>query len=181
MVRPIETPRLILRDWRDHDVEAWFAMNSDPRVMEFFPGTYDRGRAESSALQIRAALQRDGYGWRVVEIKGGAPFAGVVALTDVPFEAHFTPAREIGWRFARDAWGRGYATEAAFAALHHAFEDLGWDEVVAMTAARNARSQRLMERLGMTRDPADDFEHPRLAPGDPLRPHVLYRIGKGGV
>ena len=105
-------------------------------------------------------------------------FAGVVALQDVPFEAPFTPAREVGWRFAYDHWGHGYATEGARAALDFAFERLGWHEVVAFTAALNLRSQKVMERLGMTHDPNDDFDHPRIPEGDPLRRHLLYRASR---
>ena len=112
----------------------------------------------------------------MVEVRGGAPFAGLICLQAVPFETPFTPANEIGWRFAYEHWGRGYATEGARAALEFAFERLGWDEVVAFTAASNLRSQRVMERLGMSHDPRDDFDHPRLQAGDPLRRHLLYRI-----
>jgi len=104
----------------------------------------------------------------------------VIALQDVPFEAHFTPALEVGWRLRHDHWGHGYATEAARAALAFVFSELQRDEVVAMTAAINERSQRVMQRLGMTRDPNGDFEHPAVAEGHPLRPHVLYRIRKNG-
>ncbi|MGH7714406.1 MAG: GNAT family N-acetyltransferase, partial [Vulcanimicrobiaceae bacterium] len=100
----------------------------------------------------------------------------VIALQQVPFAAPFTPAYEIGWRFLPEAWGNGYATESAAAALDYAFNTLGWHEVVAMTAVINQRSRRVMERLGMHRDPGEDFEHPRIPPGNRLRPHVLYRI-----
>ena len=178
MAERIEAQRTILRAWRDDDLEPWAAMNADPRVMEFFPALYDRDAAYAMAERLRAALARDGYGWWVLEIKGGAAFAGAIALQAVPFAAAFTPALEIGWRLPYDQWGRGYATEAAGAALTFAFGELGRDEVVAMTAALNLRSQRVMRRLGMTRDARDDFDHPRIAAGSPLRPHVLYRIGR---
>jgi ribosomal-protein-alanine N-acetyltransferase len=144
--------------------------------MEFFPSTYTRERAERSASILRERLERDGYGWWILEIKAGASFAGVIALQDVPFEAHFTPALEIGWRLRQDHWGHGYATEAARAAVGFVFSELQRDEVVAMTAAINERSQRVMQRLGMTRDTNDDFDHPAVADGSPLRPHVLYRL-----
>ena len=101
---------------------------------------------------------------------------GFIGPSHIPFEAHFTPAVEIGWRLAGAHWGRGYATEGARAALEAGFTQLGLSEIVAMTVPANARSRRVMERIGMTRDPADDFDHPRLADGDPLRRHVLYRI-----
>lgn len=153
-------------------------MNADPRVTEFFPKTYTRELSESQAERMRRNLALYGYGWWVAEIRGGAAFAGVIALQDVPFDAPFTPAREIGWRFAPEHWGKGYATEAARAALDFAFNRLGWDEVVAFTAAPNLRSQRVMKRLNMTHDPADDFDHPRIEEGHPMRRHLLYRITK---
>jgi len=179
-VPTIETPRLILRDWRDADVDEWVRMNADPRVTEFFPHVYTRARSESSAATIREQLARNGYGWWVVEIRGSAPFAGVIALQAVPFQAPFTPANEIGWRFAFEHWGKGYATEGARAALGFAFEKLDWHEVLAFTAASNIRSQRVMRRLGMTRDPRDDFDHPKIEADHRLRRHVLYRIRKPG-
>lgn len=175
-VPTIKTPRLIVRDWCDDDVEPWVQMNADPRVTEFFARRYPRELSESLARTIRAALERAGYGWWVVEVRGGLKFAGVVVLQEVPFSAPFTPAKEIGWRFAFEAWGRGYATEAASAALRFAFDELHWDEVVAFTSVLNVRSQRVMERLGMRHDPGDDFDHPRIEEGHPLRRHVLYRV-----
>jgi RimJ/RimL family protein N-acetyltransferase len=172
----LETPRLILRPWRDSDVEHWVAMCADARVMEFFPGIEDRSRAEAGASRVREALNRDGFGWWVLEIKGGAEFAGVIALQEIPFEAHFTPAIEVGWRLRYDQWGNGYATEGARAAIDYAFNKLGRGEVVAITAKINTRSQRVMQRLGMTHDPAEDFDHPRLEPDHRLYRHVLYRL-----
>lgn len=172
----IETPRLQLRHWRDDDVEAWVEMNLDPRVMEFFPTAYPRERSEAAAALMRDRLDELGYGWWVAEVRGVAPFAGVVVLQEVPFQAPFTPAYEIGWRFAPSFWGQGYATEGARGALRHAFEVLHWDEVVAFTTAVNLRSQRVMERLGMTHDSRDDFDHPKIAQGHPLCRHLLYRL-----
>jgi RimJ/RimL family protein N-acetyltransferase len=175
-VPTIESPRLILRDWRDEDVEAFVAMNADPRVTEFFAKEYTREHSLAAARQIREQLAEHGYGWWAVDIRDGASFAGLVALQEVPFAAPFTPAYEIGWRFAFDHWGRGYATEGARAALRFAFETLRWSEVIAFTAERNLRSRRVMERLGMTHDAADDFDHPKIEPGHRLRRHALYRI-----
>lgn len=177
-VPTIETPRLVLRDWHDDDVEAWVRMNADARVTEFFTRNYTREVSEEMVAKMRQQLYRNGYGWWAVEIRGGAPFAGVIALQEVPFQAPFTPANEVGWRFSFENWGYGYATEGAAAALDFAFDALKWDEVVAFTAALNLRSQRVMERLGMTHDPADDFDHPSIEPGHVLRRHVLYRIYK---
>lgn len=146
--------------------------------MEFFTSTYDRERAGTVAATLRERLERDGYGWWVTERKADRAFLGVTALQDVPFEAHFTPAREIGWRFAFDAWGHGYATEAAQELLRFAFDVHEWPEVVAMTSVLNVRSQRVMRRLGMTYDPSDDFENPYVEAGHRLKHHVLYRIRK---
>ncbi len=174
----IETPRLLLRGWRDEDVEPWVAMNADPRVTEFFARSYTRALSEAALQTMREKLDRNGFGWWAVESRGSAQFAGVIALQDVPFQAPFTPAWEIGWRFPFENWGRGYATEGARAALNFAFNVLHWDEVVAFTAVSNVRSRRVMRRLGMTHDPADDFDHPKIEPGHPLRRHVLYRIRK---
>jgi RimJ/RimL family protein N-acetyltransferase len=167
---------LRLRGWRDCDVEELVRMNADPRVSEFLPRRYTRDLSESQAATMRANLAQHGYGWWVVEVRGVTPFAGLIVLQEVPFEAPFTPAREVGWRFAHEHWGHGYATEGARAALEFGFATLGWNEIVAFTAASNQRSRRVMERLRMTYDPRDDFDHPRLGAGDPLRRHVLYRI-----
>jgi RimJ/RimL family protein N-acetyltransferase len=175
MAPTLETPRLILRSWRDSDIEPWVAMGADPRVMEFFPSPSTREKAESQAARMRDALERDGYGWWVAEHKVDSSFAGVIELMEVPYEAHFTPATEIGWRLRPEYWGRGLATEGARVALRFAFENLGRIEVVAMTARLNVRSQRVMERLAMTYDAADDFDQPLVEVGHRIRPHALYR------
>ncbi len=175
----IESERVRLRQWRDDDVSPWVVMSADPRVMEFFPSTYAATESEAMAARMRELLERDGFGWWVMEIKGGASFAGVICLQMVPFEAPFTPAMEVGWRLSHDHWGRGYATEGARAALRFAFDALGAPEVVAMTATTNLRSKRVMERLGMMHDPSDDFDHPRLPDDHALRRHVLYRARPG--
>jgi 3-dehydroquinate dehydratase / shikimate dehydrogenase len=167
---------LLLREWRDADVEPWAKMNGDSRVMEFFPRSYTREESQSMASAIRRGLERLGYGWWAVQVRDGPSFAGVICLQEVPFQAHFTPAREIGWRLAFETWGKGYATEGARAALDFAFRQLHGDRIVAMTAEMNQRSQRVMERLGMRRNASDDFDHPRIEAGHRLRRHVLYRI-----
>lgn len=174
----IEAARLLLRGWRDEDVEPWVAMNTDPRVTEYLTRNYTREFCESRFSEMREELERRGYGWWVAEIRGGPSFAGVICVCEVPFEAHFTPAREVGWRFAFETWGHGYATEGAKAALGFAFNQLQWDEVVAFTAVSNRRSRRVMERLGMSRDLSGDFDHPLIEAGHPLRRNVLYRIAR---
>ena len=120
--------------------------------------------------------ERDGIGLWAVERREDGAFLGFVGLSAPNFVAHFTPAIEVGWRFARHAWGRGYATEGAQAAVRCGFETLDLEEIVSFTTVANERSRRVMERLGMTRDPADDFDHPNLPVGHPQRPHVLYRL-----
>jgi RimJ/RimL family protein N-acetyltransferase len=144
--------------------------------MEHFPGTLSRVESDAFATRIRTELTERGFGLWAVEVPDVAPFIGFTGLALARFSAHFTPCVEIGWRIAREHWGRGYAPEGARAALAHAFGVLGLDEIVSFTAVGNLRSRRVMEKLGMTHDPADDFDHPSLAPGHPLRRHVLYRI-----
>lgn len=171
----LRTPRLILRPWRDEDLVPFAAINADPAVMEFFPQTLDRRESEAAAGRIRDHFARQGFGLWAVEVPGAAEFIGFVGLSVPRFEAHFTPCVEVGWRLARSQWGRGYATEAARAALDFGFRDLALDEIVSFTVPANRRSRAVMERIGMTHSPADDFDHPALPEGHPLRRHVLYR------
>ncbi|HPU02876.1 MAG TPA: GNAT family N-acetyltransferase [Rhodoglobus sp.] len=169
----IRTERLVLREWRDEDREPWAALNADPAVMEFFPSTLDREQADAAFDRFSSRLAERGWGLWAVDLDGR--FVGFTGLSVPHFEAPFMPATEIGWRFAREAWGHGYATEAARAVLERAFSELGLPEVVSFTTVANVRSRAVMERLGMTRDPAEDFDHPSIEPGHPLRRHVLYR------
>jgi RimJ/RimL family protein N-acetyltransferase len=172
----VRTERLILRDWRDEDLALFAELNADPEVMEWFPSVLTRAESDVAAERIRRELAERGFGLWAVEAPGVAPFVGFTGLSVPRFSAHFTPCVEIGWRIAREHWGRGYAPEAARAAFAFGFERLGLDEIVSFTAVGNAKSRRVMEKLGMTYDPADDFDHPSLPPGHPLRQHVLYRI-----
>jgi RimJ/RimL family protein N-acetyltransferase len=172
----LRTGRLLIRAWRDDDVDAAAAMNADPRVMEFFPSVVTREETAAQIAAMRARVAETGYGFLPVEVVGGAPFVGMVGLLVPRFEAHFTPAVEIGWRLAAVHWGRGYATEAARALLAYGFEQLALPEIVAFTTVANVRSQRVMDRLGMRRAQDDDFLHPALPDGHPLKPHVLYRL-----
>jgi RimJ/RimL family protein N-acetyltransferase len=171
----IQTARLHLRPWRDEDLPAFAALNADPRVMEFFFKSLDRAESDALAARIRDNLTRRGFGLWAVEVPGVADFIGFVGMTVPAFQAHFTPCVEIGWRLAHDHWGRGYATEAARAALDFGFRQLGLDEIVSFTTVANRRSRAVMERIGMTRSPDDDFDHPGVPEGHPLRRHVLYR------
>lgn len=174
----IHTPRLTLRPWQDEDLHAFAALNADPRVMEFLPRPLDRGESDALAARIRDHFGRHGFGLWAVEVPGIAEFIGFVGLSIPGFDAHFTPCVEVGWRLAFEHWGRGYATEAARASLDFAFDRLGLDEVVSFTVPTNRRSRGVMERIGMTRTPADDFDHPSLHEGHPLRRHVLYRAAR---
>jgi RimJ/RimL family protein N-acetyltransferase len=179
MTEPLlRTDRLLLRPWREDDLEPFAALNADPSVMEHFARPLDRPESDAFVARIMAHFAREGFGFWAVEAPGVAPLVGLVGLARPAFEAHFTPCVEIGWRLAAEHWGQGYATEAATAVLAHAFSPLGLPEVVAFTVPANQRSRRVMERLGMTRSPADDFEHPGLPDGHPLRPHVLYRLSQ---
>ena len=171
----LRTERLVLRDWRDSDLDAFAAMNADARVMEFMPACLARTESDSLAARVRSTLAAHGFGLWAVEVRRGAPFIGFVGLSVPLFAAPFTPCTEIGWRLAHASWGNGYATEAARAVLAYGFERLGLDEILAFTAAGNTRSRAVMDRLGMEHSPRDDFEHPSLAEGHPLRHHVLYR------
>ncbi len=172
----LTTSRLILREWRDEDLPAFAAMNSDPRVMEFLPKRLDRGESDALAAAIRDNCESRGFGMWAVEIAGGAAFIGFVGLSVPRFEAHFTPCVEIGWRLAFEFWNCGYATEAARAAACFAFDALRLELIVSFTVPNNQRSRRVMERLGMTHDPAEDFDHPALPANHALRRHVLYRL-----
>jgi len=176
--REIRTERLLLRRWLPADVEPFSAMNSDPRVSEYLPTPLSRPESESFIARIRGHFEKQGFGLWAVEIPGVAPFAGFVGLSTPRFEAHFTPAIEIGWRLAAEHWGRGYATEGARAVLAFGFDELRLEQIVSITVPANARSRRVMEKIGMTCDPADDFDHPLLPEGHPLRRHVLYRIAR---
>lgn len=168
----VRTERLVLRAWRDDDRDAFAAMNADPDVMEHFPAVL--GRAESDAMFERI---RETNRW-AAETKHDGEVIGFIGLAEPSFDAHFTPCVEVAWRLARRAWGRGYATEGARAALAYGFDTLGLDEIVSFTVPANVRSRRVMEKLGMTRAPQDDFEHPSLPRGHPLRTHVLYRLAR---
>lgn len=178
-VTTLQTERLILRPWRDADLEPFAALNADPEVVRYLVAPMARDESDAVADRIRQAFFNDGWGLWAVQVRAGAPFVGFIGLNRPRFEAHFTPAVEVGWRLARAAWNHGYATEGARAALRFAFDELALPEVVAMTAVPNAPSRRVMEKLGMRRDPADDFDHPAVPVGHPMRRQVLYRCHAG--
>ena len=176
MAIALRTSQLVLRPWRDEDIADFAEMSADPVVMEYLLPLSERGlSADTWVARKRAHWEEHGFGQWVVELPGEASFIGVVGLETVSYDAHFTPAVEVAWRLVRAYWGRGYATEAAKAALDYGFGEVGLGEIVALTVPANQRSRRVMERLGMTQSPQDDFDHPRLPEG-PLRRHVLYRL-----
>ncbi len=177
----MRTQRLVLRPWRDGDRESFAAMNADPAVMEHFVAPLTRERSDALVDRAQDHLAEHGWGLWAVDVVdpaagGRTGFAGFTGLNPVPAGLPRAPAVEVGWRLARWAWGHGYATEAGEAALAVAFDELRLEQVVSFTAATNTRSQAVMRRLGMRRDEADDFDHPRVPVGSPVRRCVLYRI-----
>lgn len=172
----LRTERLLLRGWREADLEPFAALNGDPETMRYFPAPLTRDESDALAAHARDQLETEGWGLWAVEVPGTADFVGFVGLAIPSFEESFTPAVEVGWRLGREHWGNGYATEAARAAVAYGFGELGLDEIVSFTSTLNVPSMRVMERIGMTRDPAEDFDHPRVPVGHPLRRHVLYRL-----
>ncbi len=167
-------PRVRLRQWNDKDVDSFATMNADGEVMEFFPQVLTWDESVACLERLRRGIQTRGWGLWAVEID--STLAGFTGLAEPTFQAHFMPCVEIGWRFHRRFWGQGFALEAARIALRFGFENLRLGEIVSFTARLNERSQRLMQRLGMTYSPTEDFEHPLIPLGHVLRPHVLYRI-----
>lgn len=172
----LRTPRLVLRTWREEDLAPFAAMNADPRVMEHFPSVLTREESDALVVRIGLSIEKNNFGFWAVEIPGTASFVGFVGLSVPSFDAPFMPCVEVGWRIAYEHWDKGIATEGARAALDAAFGQLGLSEVVSFTVTDNTRSRRVMERLGMRHDPREDFDHPALPEGHPLRRHVLYRI-----
>lgn len=174
MTAEITTDRLLLRQWKDDDLDAWAAINADPAVREFFPAVLSREHAAASLDQFRADLAGRGWGWWAVQERSTGELIGMCGLDPVDPEMPFSGV-EAGWRLARQTWGRGYATEAARAVLAYGFEVLRLPEILAVAAAGNVRSHAVMRRLGMTPDPDGDFDDPTMPPG-PLRRSVLYRL-----
>jgi RimJ/RimL family protein N-acetyltransferase len=172
----LTTERLILRRWRDADREPFARMNADPTVLRHFVQTLTREESDALVDQLEAGFEAHGFGTWAVERRDDGAFLGFDGLSIPSFDAPFNPCVEVGWRFDRFAWGNGYATEAAREALRYGFEEAGLDEIVSFTSPLNEPSIAVMKRLGMHRDPADDFDHPRIPEGHPLRPHVLYRL-----
>lgn len=176
----LRTRRLVLRALREEDDSAFEALNADPAVMEHYPSVLSPEESAALALRLREAWATSGSGLGVwaVEVPGRTAFAGFVGFSQATFDAPHTPCTEIVWRLSREAWGHGYAREAATAALTYAFATRHLEEVLAWTVPMNARSERVMQAIGLVRSPEDDFEHPRLPPGHRLRHHIVYRLDR---
>lgn len=169
----IQTARLRLRPLNEADRDVFAGLNADPVVMEFFSECWSREKSDAALDRMCRHWREHGFGYWAVEL-AEIPFAGVCGLLNVPFEASFTPAIEVGYRLTPRCWNQGLATEAAAASLRYGFEQLDLSEIVAYAVTSNVRSRRVMEKLGMHY--AQDFDHPRIEEGHPRRRHALYRI-----
>jgi RimJ/RimL family protein N-acetyltransferase len=174
----LSTPRLLLRTWQPADLRGFAELNADPQVMRYFPSVMNRAQSDGMARRMQAHFVTHGFGYWVLERHAQPGLLGVLGLQRVGFAATFTPAVEIGWRIQRAHWRQGYALEAAQAVLAYAFAGLQLAEVLAFTVPANLPSQALMQRLGLERNPDEDFAHPLLPVGHPLRNHWLYRLGR---
>lgn len=177
IIKPvIKTERLILRFWSDEDLKPFAKLNADPRVMQYFSSVRNYEETTEEFQSIRAEFDSIGWGFWAASLIENNQFIGFIGLSNVGFQAHFTPAVEIGWRLAYEYWGNGYATEGAIASLRYGFETLKLDEIVSCTAMQNKRSANVMKKIGMIHNSEDDFDHPRIPEGHWLRRYVLYRI-----
>lgn len=174
----LETERLIIREWERRDYAPYADMVTDPEVRRFYLDTPDRDGSDILVGKYIELYERDGFGFLAVERKSDGVLIGDVGLVPVIMPVRGKPPVEIGWLLGKQYWGQGYAPEAAQAWLDYAFNVLGMSEVVAWTSVLNAPSIRVMQKLGMTRDPEDDFLHPKVPEGHHLRPHHLYRISR---
>jgi RimJ/RimL family protein N-acetyltransferase len=176
MTESLTTGRLLLRRWCDADRQPFQKLNADPQVMEFMPRQLSPEDSDAMIVRIEQHFDRHGFGLFAAELIAEKAFVGFIGLSVPAFDAPFMPAVEIGWRLAAGYWGQGLATEGARAVVRHAFETAGLTSLVSFTVPQNLRSRRVMEKLGMVHDPSDDFDHPRLPEGHPLRRHLLYRL-----
>lgn len=170
----LETERLVLRQWRDCDLEPLAQLNSDPQVMEFFPALLTRAQSDALAIRFKTSIESNGWGIWAALLKDTQAFIGFIGLLQVDPPYPFAPAVEVGWRLLPRYWGHGYATEGGKASLHYGFNTLALPEIVSITARQNTRSRRVMERLGLHY--SHEFDHPKIPLDHPLSRHVLYRI-----
>lgn len=174
----LATERLLLRQWQPTDLNLFTEMNSDPEVMRFFPVIPSPSESEAFFQRIETHWREHGFGLFCAELVGVSPCIGFIGLSVPRFHAHFMPAVEIGWRLRKEFWNQGLATEGAKAVMNWAFTGIGLTELVSFTSDSNLPSRRVMEKIGLTHNPAEDFDHPLLAVESPLRRHVLYRGAK---
>lgn len=174
----LETDRLIIRNWRDEDRDLFFEINSDPDVMHFFPVRRSRGEADKLFDYVQSLIAGTGIGFYAIEQKVDGKTIGFCGLMRTDLEPHIVKGTvEIGWRLAKRYWGKGLASEAARAILTYGFDTLKLDEIVSFAVKDNRPSIAVMERIGLRRDEAGDFDHPRVPDSHPqLKPHVLYRL-----
>ena len=165
-----------MRRWRSSDIEPFAELNADPEVMRYFLAPLSLDQTKSFVASVEAHFEREGFGLWALELLDGGGFIGFAGLSIPRFEADFTPCVEIGWRLARRFWGQGYAPEAAREALRFGFDECKLDEIVSFTSRLNLKSIRVMEKIGMHSNPAEEFDHPMVEAGHPLRRHVLYRL-----
>lgn len=170
----LETERLILRRWRSGDREPWAAMNADPEVMGYYERRLTVAESDARIERLEQHFDDHGFGEYAVERRADGVFLGMVGLATLEAPIPLAPGVEAGWQLARHAWGQGYATEAARAAMDDGFARLGLKEIVAFTATTNLPSQAVMDRIGMTRRPDLDFDHPMLPEGHILRRHLVW-------
>jgi ribosomal-protein-alanine N-acetyltransferase len=172
----ISTERLILRPWLETDIQPFIEMNQDTAVMRYFPSTLTREQTLAFVERIKTGFEKDKFGLYAVELKSTRDFIGYTGFSRPRFKSFFTPCIEIGWRYKQSAWGNGYATEAAKACLHQGFETLGFSTVYSFTATTNLPSEKVMQRIGMTKQ--GEFDHPGIEPTNVLCRHVLYKVDK---
>ena len=170
----IETPRLLLRQWKEADKTPYIMLNRDADVMEYFPSTLTETETLAQIERLSKHIDDYGYGFFAVERKDNHEYIGFTGLSHPRFESYFTPCVEIGWRLNRASWNNGFATEAAMACLNYGFTELGLDKIYAFTAVKNLRSEHVMKKIGMVKD--GYFEHPSIGDGHALRRHVLYKV-----
>jgi len=175
-MKTLQTKRLILRGWQDSDIQPFILMNQDPKVMEFFPEIWSAEKSQESLANLHQHFAENGFGFFAVELKETQEFIGFIGIAKVNFDAHFTPAIEIGWRLMSKHFNQGYATEGASEVLRFAFEELNLKEIVAFTVPSNLPSQNVMKKIGMIRDFGGDFSHPKLPQNHKFSLHLLYRI-----
>ena len=175
-IHHLQTSRLILRNWKQNDIEPFAILNSDPRVCEFLPNVLSQEETLTSVMKIQSHFKKHAFGLFAVELISTKTFIGFVGLKYFSFDSHFTPSVELAWRLSWENWGQGLATEAPQKVTQYGFETLGLPEILAITAKNNQRSRRVMEKLGMFTNEDENFLHPQLEYSHPLAEHVLYRF-----